>query len=102
MKKTITATAFILAAGLAQAAPFDFQRSIGSQELDPSLEAPQLAQPEPSAREVLVSIYEVYRGTPEATDERFDYDGDVLQPSGSIAKTAYELVIEGGDADPSV
>ena len=101
MKKIITATALIVAAGLAQAAPFDFQRSIGSQELDPSLEAPQIAQPQPSAHEVLVSVYEVYRGTSEATDERFDHDGDI-QPSDSIAKTAYELAIEGGDADPSV
>jgi hypothetical protein len=101
MKKIMTATALILAAGLAQAAPFDFQRDIGSQELDPSLGAVQVAQPQPSTRDVSIALYEVYRGTPEATDARFEFNGEI-QPSDNIAKTAYELAIEGGDADPSV
>lgn len=101
MKKLITASAFLFATGLTQAQPFDFERAIGTSELDPSLGAPQIAEVQPSDRQSPVWVDEVYRGTPLGSDEDFGYRGESA-PSSGDAEIAYEKWIAGTEADHTV
>lgn len=91
MKKVILATAVSFASVMVSAEPFEFEKALGSPDLDPSLgnpgvEFPQIARPGPE----VTSLDHIYRGNPDGTREERHWEGDFV-PSAPFAISLYEI-----------
>ena len=91
MKKIILATLMGLSAGIATAAPFDFEKAWGSPDLDPTLDDPTfefapVTRPGPA----VTSLDHIYRGNPDGGVHERHWEG-VFIPSAPFAISLFEI-----------
>jgi hypothetical protein len=99
MKTLIVASILALSSGAVSAEAFDFEKQLGSPDLHPTIGSPDIPQ-RTSGREIKVSLDDLYRGNPDVdTNFEFHYVGVPMDSLDVIERTAYDIFVEGSDAD---
>lgn len=93
MKALITISALALVSSFAMADTFEYERQIGSQDLDPNIPSLSegVANPAVSMGDVRISLHEAYRGNPDTEVTPADHIGVTVQRS-TLPFTAYDKI----------
>ena len=91
MKILITLSALALASNVALAETFEYERQIGSQDLDPTVntESSGVKDPAMSNSDFRISLDDWYRGNPDVEHVPHQYDGVEIKKQGDMF-TSYD------------
>lgn len=95
MKTIITLSALALINSVALADVFEYEKQVGSQDLDPhAQQLDHIQNPEPSSQSIRVSLHNWYQGNPDVVHVPYDYSGELKQ-SESRLFTSYDAASAG-------
>ncbi len=95
MKTIITLSALALISNVAIADGFEYEKQVGSQDLDPNASiSDSIRDPEVSNSKVRISLNDWYRGNPDVAHVPYNHDGGEQKVEGGLA-SSYDALSQG-------